>query len=75
MAIVAEVQQTGSGFDGEALASEIRRAVAAEHGASMAVVRLLRPRCVEGQIVLVALILLVVAAAAAGEFKRKLLLP
>ena len=44
LAIVAEVQQAGVGFDGEALAAEIRRAVATEHGASLAVVRLLRPR-------------------------------
>lgn len=43
MAVVAEVQQT-SGLDGEALASAIRRSVAADHGASLATVRLLRPR-------------------------------
>ena len=48
LAIVAEVQQAGTGFDGEALTAEIRRAVAAEHGASLAVVRLLRPRWVGG---------------------------
>eukprot|EP00752_Nemacystus_decipiens_P001493 g1467.t1 len=46
LAIVAEVQQAGAGFDGEARAAEIRRAVAAEHGASLAVVRLLRPRTI-----------------------------
>eukprot|EP00903_Cladosiphon_okamuranus_P012305 g11537.t1 len=46
LAIVAEVQQAGAGFDGEALAAEIRRAVAASHGASLVVVRLLRPRTI-----------------------------
>ncbi|CAM9492519.1 unnamed protein product [Scytosiphon promiscuus] len=46
LAIVAEVQHAGAGFDGEALAAEIRKAVSVEHGASLAVVRLLRPRTV-----------------------------
>lgn len=49
LAVVAEVQQAGAGFDAEALAAEIRRAVAAEHGVSMAVVRLIRARWVEAQ--------------------------
>lgn len=44
LAIVAEVQQAGAGFDGGAIAAEMRKAVAAEHGASLAVVRLIRPR-------------------------------
>lgn len=46
LAIVAEVQHAGAGFDGPALAAEIRKVVAAEHGASLAMVRLLRPRWV-----------------------------
>lgn len=45
LALVAEVAQP-AGLDGEALAAEIRRCVAAEHGASLAYLRLLRPRCV-----------------------------
>ncbi|CAB1114142.1 unnamed protein product [Ectocarpus sp. CCAP 1310/34] len=46
LAIVAEVQHVGARFDGQALAAEIRKVVAAEHGASLAMVRLLRPRTI-----------------------------
>ncbi|CAM9681411.1 unnamed protein product, partial [Hapterophycus canaliculatus] len=46
LAIVAEVQHAGQDFDGESLAAEIRKAVSIEHGASLAVVRLLRPRTI-----------------------------
>lgn len=44
LGVVAEVAQT-TGVDFDALAMEIRRCVAAEHGASLETVRLLRPRC------------------------------
>lgn len=45
LGIVAEVAQA-KGLDFQALTAEIRRCVAAEHGASLSCVRLLRPRYV-----------------------------